>query len=256
VSCPRLQAPVRRLNPLACTDGEDRFGALRPATGSNLENPVRPTPCGGQDVRSVVLLRLVRLHRRDGKVATGGPGDGTANRKELAVDRAAKKELVTTLHGVFKDTNVVVVAHYSGLNVAQMQMLRKQMKQAGAAVKVAKNRLAKIALEGTDAAAIAPLLKGPTLIAYSGDPVAAPKAATDFAKANDKFVILGGAMGKTALDPNGVKALAALPSLDELRARIVGLIQAPATKIAQVVNAPAAKVARVVQAYAKKGEAA
>jgi large subunit ribosomal protein L10 len=172
------------------------------------------------------------------------------------VDRAAKKELVTALNGVFKATGVVVVAHYSGLNVAQMQTLRRQMKHAGAAVKVAKNRLAKIALEGTDAAVIVPLLKGPTLIAYSGDPVGAPKAAADFAKTNEKFVILGGAMGKTALDAYGVKALAALPSLDELRAKIVGLIQAPATKIAQVVNAPAAKVARVVQAYAAKSEAA
>ncbi len=192
------------------------------------------------------------------QVATGGfvQSDGPANRKELAVDRAAKKELVATLNGIFKSNAVVVVAHYSGLTVPQMQSLRKQMKQAGASVKVAKNRLAKIALEGTDAAVIVPLLKGPTLIAYSGDPIAAPKVASDFAKANDKFVILGGAMGKTALDSNAVKALAALPSLDELRAKIVGLIQAPATKIAQLVNAPAAKVARVVQAYAKKGEAA
>jgi large subunit ribosomal protein L10 len=172
------------------------------------------------------------------------------------VDRAAKKELVTALNGVFKDTNVVVVAHYSGLTVAQMQTLRRQMKQAGAAVKVAKNRLAKIALEGTDAAVVAPLLKGPTLIAFSGDPIAAPKVATDFAKAHEKFVILGGAMGKTALNPDGIKALASLPSLDELRAKIVGLIQAPATKIAQVINAPAVKVARVVQAYANKSEAA
>ena len=136
-----------------------------------------------------------------------------------------------------------------------MQILRRQMKQSGATVKVAKNRLAKIALEGSDVASIAPLLKGPALIAYSGDPVAAPKAAVDFAKANEKFVILGGAMGKTTLDPNGIKALAALPSLDELRAKIVGLVVAPATKIAQVVNAPAAKLARVVHAYsAKSGE--
>jgi large subunit ribosomal protein L10 len=172
------------------------------------------------------------------------------------VDRAAKKELVTTLNGVLKATTVVVVAHYAGLNVAQMQSLRKQMKQAGAAVKVAKNRLAKIALEGTDAAVIVPLLKGPTLIAYSSDPVAAPKVAADFARTNEKLVILGGAMGPTALDANGVRALASLPSLDELRARIVGLVQAPATKIAQVVNAPAAKVARVVKAYAEKSEAA
>jgi large subunit ribosomal protein L10 len=172
------------------------------------------------------------------------------------MDRAEKKELVGTLNEVFKATNVVVVAHYSGLTVAQMQKLRAQMKQAGASVKVTKNRLAKIALEGTDVAAIASLLKGPTVLAYSGDPVAAPKVAVDFAKGNEKFVILGGSMGKTALNPDGVKALASLPSLDELRAKLVGLIQAPATKIAQLVNAPAAKVARVVQAYASKSEAA
>jgi large subunit ribosomal protein L10 len=172
------------------------------------------------------------------------------------MDRAEKKELVGTLNEVFKAANVVVVAHYSGLTVAQMQKLRTQMKQAGATVKVTKNRLAKIALEGTDVAAIGPLLKGQTVLAYSGDPVAAPKVAVDFAKANEKFVILGGSMGKTALNADGVKALASLPSLDELRAKLVGLIQAPATKIARVVNAPAVKVARVVQAYAEKGEAA
>jgi large subunit ribosomal protein L10 len=172
------------------------------------------------------------------------------------VDRAAKQELVASLNGVFKNTAVVVVARNSGLTVAQMQNLRKQMKQAGAAVKVTKNRLAKIALEGTDAVAVVPLLKGPTVFAYSGDPIAAPKVAADFAKAHEKFVILGGAMGKTALDPNGVKALAALPSLDQLRATLIGLIQAPATKIARVISAPATKVARVLSAYAKKGEAA
>src|SRR6202521_1920284 len=175
--------------------------------------------------------------------------------REDPVDRAGKKELVAALNAAFKATNVVVVAHYSGLTVAQMQNLRRQMKHAGAAVKVAKNRLAQIALDGTDVATIGPLLKGPTLIAFSGDPVAAPKVAVDFAKTHERFVILGGAMGKTALDPNGVKALASLPSLDELRAKIVGLIQAPATKIAQVINAPAAKLARVVQAYANKSGA-
>jgi len=160
--------------------------------------------------------------------------------------------MVSDLGTVFKATKVVVVAHYSGLTVAQMQTLRRQMKQAGASVRVAKNRLAKIALEGSDFASIAPLLKGPTLMAFSGDPIAAPKAAVDFAKTHEQFVILGGAMGTTALDSNAVKALAALPSLDELRGRIVGLLVAPATKIAQLVNAPAAKVARVVQAYASK----
>jgi large subunit ribosomal protein L10 len=173
------------------------------------------------------------------------------------MDRAEKTELVASLQEVFKTTNVVVVCHYAGLTVAQMSTLRRQARQAGARVKVTKNRLAKIALEGTDVASISALLKGPTLLAYSGDPVAAPKVANDFAKTNDKLVILGGAMGKTALDPNAVKALAALPSLDELRAKLVGLIQAPATKVAQVVNAPAAKVARVISAYASKsGEAA
>ncbi|HEX5846786.1 MAG TPA: 50S ribosomal protein L10 [Rhodoplanes sp.] len=171
------------------------------------------------------------------------------------MDRAAKKELVATLSEVFKSSNVVVVAHYAGLTVNQLQALRRQAKQAGAAVKVAKNRLAKIALDGTDGAVVAPLLKGPTVLAYSGDPVAAPKVVADFAKANDKLVILGGALGKTALGPDGVKALAALPSLDELRATIIGLIQAPATKLAQVITAPAAKVARVVQAYAAKADA-
>ena len=172
------------------------------------------------------------------------------------MDRAEKAELVTTLSDVFKTTSVVVVAHYSGLTVPQMQALRRQMKANGATVKVAKNRLAKIALEGSDVAHMAPLLKGPTLIAYSSDPVAAPKVAVDFAKANDKFVILGGAMGTTALNVDGVKALATLPSLDELRAKLVGLIQAPATKIAQLTTAPAAKLARVFGAYAKQDEAA
>jgi large subunit ribosomal protein L10 len=172
------------------------------------------------------------------------------------VDRAGKNELVAALNAVFKTTKVVVVAHYSGLTVAQMQTLRRQMKQAGAAVKVAKNRLAKIALDGTEVAAIAPLLKGPTLIAYSGDPVAAPKVAVDFAKANERFVILGGAMGNTPLNSDAVKALAALPSLDELRATMVGLIQAPATKLVRLLNTPGTQLARVIQAYADKSEAA
>src|SRR3954469_6223100 len=179
-----------------------------------------------------------------------------ANRRELAVEKAAKKEAVESLNTVFKTTSVAVVAHYSGLTVAQMQKLRTQMKQAGASVKVSKNRLAKIALEGTDVVAIGSLLKGPTVIATSNDPVAAPKVAVEFAKTNDKFVILGGSMGKTVLNVDSVKALAALPSLDELRGKIVGLIVGPATKIAQLTTAPAAKLARVVQAYASKSEAA
>jgi len=172
------------------------------------------------------------------------------------VDRAEKKEAVAALNDVFKTTSVVVVAHYSGLTVAQMQRLRKQMREAGAQVQVAKNRLVKIALEGTPSASIAGLMTGPTLIAYSDDPVAAPKAAVAFAKDNDKLVILGGAMGQTALDPNSVRSLATMPSLDELRAKIVGLVQAPATKLAQLTNAPAAKLARVLSAYAEKDKEA
>jgi large subunit ribosomal protein L10 len=172
------------------------------------------------------------------------------------VDRAEKQELVTTLNGVFKSAGTVVVAHYSGLTVAQMTALRRQMKKSGAGLKVAKNRLVKKALEGTDVASIAPLFKGPTVIAFSSDPVAAPKVAVDFAKGHEKFVILGGAMGTTALNLDGVKALASLPSLDELRAKLVGLIQAPATKLAQLANAPAAKLARVFGAYGQKSEAA
>jgi len=172
------------------------------------------------------------------------------------VDRAAKKELVETLNSTFKSSGVSVVAHYSGLTVAQMQILRKRMKAAGGAVKVSKNRLAKIALQGTDAVSIVSLLKGQTVIATSSDPITAPKIAVEFAKTNEQFVILGGSMGTTALSPDGVKALAVLPSLDELRAKLVGLLVAPATKIAQLSTAPAAKLARVVQAYASKSEAA
>jgi large subunit ribosomal protein L10 len=204
---------------------------------------------------SLVLTSTARfsvvLPNGGGQGARHQPRRKAAYRRER-LDRSEKSEMVRDLGEVFKATKVVVVAHYSGLTVAQMQTLRRQMKQAGASVRVAKNRLAKIALEGSDVAAIGPLLKGPTLIAFSGDPIAAPKAAVDFAKSHEQFVILGGAMGTTALDPNGIKALAALPSLDELRGKIVGLIVAPATKIAQLVNAPAAKVARVVQAYAAK----
>ena len=210
------------------------------------------------------VLGVIRPEVRCGgrRVQPGGPALGlrswakAANRRELAVERAAKKEAVEQLHEVFKTTGVAVVAHYSGLTVAQMQNLRKQMKQAGASVKVSKNRLAKIALEGTDVVGIGPLLKGPTVIATSNDPVAAPKVAIEFAKANEKFVILGGSMGSTVLNVDSVKALASLPSLDELRGKLVGLIQAPATKLAQLANAPAAKVARVIQAHASKGEAA
>lgn len=172
------------------------------------------------------------------------------------MDRAEKAELVGSLTEAFKSSGAIVVAHYAGLTVADMENLRVQMKQAGGQVKVAKNRLAKLALKETDNADISDLFKGPTVIAYSEDPVVAPKIAMKFAEKNDKFVVLGGAMGSTELDAAGVKALASVPSLDELRATIAGLLTRPATKIAVVVQAPAGQIARVISAYSEKGEAA
>ena len=172
------------------------------------------------------------------------------------MERAEKQEFVTGLRSTFQANASVIVAHYAGLSVSDMQALRKQAKQAGVSVKVAKNRLAKIALDGTEAASIAPLLKGPTLLAYSSDPVAAAKVAVEYAKVNEKLIVLGGAMGATSLDPKGVKNLASLPSLDELRGKIVGLLVAPETKLAQLANAPASKLARVVAAYSEKEKAA
>ena len=172
------------------------------------------------------------------------------------MERAEKREVVAALHDAFAKTGVIVVAHYAGLSVAEMTKFRREVRGAGGNVKVAKNKLVKLALEGTDAKGIADLLKGPTCLAYSADPVAAPKAAVKFAKTNEKFVLLGGAMGRTNLDAKGVEALAALPSLDELRAKLVGMIQTPATRIAGVLQAPAGQLARVFAAYSKRDEAA
>ena len=172
------------------------------------------------------------------------------------MERAEKTELVATLNQVFKSTGVIVVAHNKGLTVNQVNDLRNKMAQAGATVKVAKNRLAKLALDGTDATGIKDLFVGPTMLAYADDPMAAPKVAAAFAKGNEKFVVLGGALGKTVLDANAVKALAELPSLDELRGKIVGLLQAPATRIAGVLAAPGGQIARVINAYATKDQAA
>lgn len=172
------------------------------------------------------------------------------------MDRAQKRELVTALHEVFSNTGVIVVAHYSGLTVADMTEFRNRARDAGAKVKVAKNRLVKRALEGTEVSGITDLFTGPTCITYSDDLVAAPKAAVNFARENDKLVILGGTMGASALDIAGVKSLASLPSLDELRGKLAGLVQAPAGKIAQVVNAPASKLARVFSAKGAEQAAA
>ena len=168
------------------------------------------------------------------------------------MDRSQKAELVDQLKQVFSETSVVVVTRNLGLTVAQSTDLRLKMRDAGAQFKVAKNRLALIALEDTRYKPIGDLLKGPTALATSGDPVAAAKVAVDFAKTTDRFEIVGGAMGDTLLDADGIKALAALPSLDELRATLIGLIQAPATKIARTVNEPGAQLARIFTAYAAK----
>ena len=168
------------------------------------------------------------------------------------MDRSQKADLVDELKQVFSETSVVVVTRNLGLTVAQSTDLRNRMRNAGAAYKVTKNTLALIALEGTTYAPLSDMLTGPTALATSSDPVAAAKAAVDFAKTNDRLEIVGGAMGETMLDVNGVKALAELPSLDELRAKIVGLIQAPASKIARTINEPGAQLARVFGAYAAR----
>jgi large subunit ribosomal protein L10 len=171
------------------------------------------------------------------------------------MDRSQKTEAVAELNAVFNEVGVVVVTRNLGMSVAQSTDLRNKMREAGASYKVAKNRLAKLALKDTDYVGIEEFLSGPTALAWSEDPVAAAKAAVDFAKSNDKLEIVGGSMGTQVLDEAGVKALASMPSLDELRGTIVGLINAPATKIAQVVNAPANKLARVFGAYAATEDA-
>ena len=168
------------------------------------------------------------------------------------MEKAKKAEVVEDLNGVFAKAGSVVVAHYSGMTVAQMSDLRSRMRAAGASFRVSKNRLAVRALKGTPVEGIAHLFKGPTGIAVSDDPIAASKVAVAYAKDNNKLVILGGSVGATTLDVNGVKALATLPSLDELRGKIVGLLVAPATKIAGIVQAPAGQLARVIGAYSKK----
>jgi large subunit ribosomal protein L10 len=171
------------------------------------------------------------------------------------MDRAQKSEQVAELKQVFNESGAVVITRNLGLTVAQSTDLRNRMRDAGARFRVAKNTLALIAVEGTTYGPISDMLTGPTALATSSDPIAAAKVAVDFAKTTDRFEIVGGAMGDTLLDVSGVKALAELPSLDELRARIVGLIQAPATKVAQVIQAPAAQLARVFGAYAAKENA-
>ena len=172
------------------------------------------------------------------------------------MDRAQKEKVVEELGQIFESSGVVVVAHYEGMTVAQMQDLRAKMREAGGSVRVAKNRLAKIALEGRPCASIADYLTGMTVLSYSEDPVAAAKVIDEYARGNDKLVILGGAMGDTALDPEGVKAVAKMPSREELIASIVGCIAAPAANIAGAIGAPASNIAGILSTLEERAEAA
>ncbi len=174
------------------------------------------------------------------------------------MDRIEKREFVAELSAVFADTSIIVVTRNDGMTVADVTALRVKMRAAGASFKVAKNRLALLALDGTRFDGLKPLMKGPTAISWSADPVAVAKVAVDFAKTNEKFVLVGGSLGTQMLDVAGVKALAELPSLDALRAKLLGLLNAPATRIAGVLQAPGAQLARVFAAYAdsEKSEAA
>lgn len=172
------------------------------------------------------------------------------------MDRTEKREFVASLAAVFADTSFVLVGRNNGLTVAEVSDLRRRMRGAGATYRVAKNRLALLALDGTRFHGLSPLLKGPTALAWSKDPVAVAKTAVEFARTNDKFVVLGGALGTQALNADGVKALAELPSLETLRAGLLGLIQTPATRIAGVLQAPGSQLARVFGAFAKKDEGA
>ena len=170
------------------------------------------------------------------------------------MDRTQKQALVETLQQDLAGSACIVVTHQTGLSVAEVTQLRRQMRTAGAGYRVTKNRLVKRALEGTEFASLVPFFSGPTAIAFSRDPVAAAKAAVAYANRNDKLTIVGGGLNGQALDAAGVRALATLPSLDELRSKIIGLIQAPATKLAALLQAPAAQIARVIAAHADQGE--
>ncbi len=168
------------------------------------------------------------------------------------MDRAQKAESIETLKGVFADAGAVVVTHYLGLTVAEMTDLRGRLRQQGAKLKVVKNTLVQKALDGSVGESGDALFKGPVAIAYAPDPVSAAKVVTQYAKDNDKFIVVGGVMGDVVLDAKGVGSLATLPSLDQIRSQLIGLINAPATKLATVTQAPAAQIARVLRAYADK----
>lgn len=168
------------------------------------------------------------------------------------MNRAEKKDLIEDVHAKLKAASTMVVTQYRGLTVAEMTDLRRKMRASGASFKVAKNRLVKLAAKGTNFEATSDMLKGPTAVAFSADPVAAAKGVVEFAKNNEKLVIIGGMYDGKALDVNAIQALAKLPSLDELRAKIIGMLKTPATRIASVLQAPGGQVARVIAAKAKK----
>ena len=172
------------------------------------------------------------------------------------MDRTEKREFVASLASVFAETSMVVVTRNNGLTVAEVTDLRRRMRASGSSFRVAKNRLTNLALDGTRFDGLRPLLKGPTALAWSTDPVAVSKAAVEFAKINEKFVVVGGALGTQTLDASGVKALSELPSLDALRAGLLGMLATPATRIAGILQAPAGQLARVFGAYAKRDEVA
>ena len=186
-------------------------------------------------------------------------GPSVTNRKSSIgdfMDRSQKEALVASMHDIFEQSSTIVVTHYSGLTVGEMTDLRARMRDAGAQFKVTKNRLTRRALAGTKFEGLSDLFDGPTAIAFSNDPVAPAKVAVKYAKENEKLIVIGGALDEKVLNETEVKALATLPSLDEQRATLLGLLQAPATKIAGVLQAPAGQLARVFGAYSAKADAA
>jgi large subunit ribosomal protein L10 len=190
----------------------------------------------------------------------GQPGaearEGRRASMETIVDRTAKREFVAELHQSLQATSMIVVARNTGLTVDEASDLRRKMRASGSTYKVAKNRLAHLALEGTPFGGIMPMLKGPTALAWSTDPVSVAKTAVEFARTNEKFTVVGGALGARTLNADGIKALADLPSLDTLRAGLLGMISTPATRIAAILQAPGGQLARVFGAFARKEEPA
>jgi len=211
--------------------------------------PARLEPLGqAKRVRNSGLVRTCILFET-GRIP--GIGAGRKHRRR-SVDREKKKALVAELRQTFDENELLVITHQSGLTVAEASDLRRQMREAGARFKVTKNRLVKLALKGTKFEQLTDDFSGPTAIAVSVDPVAAAKVAVGFADKNDKLTIVAGALGEKNLDKESIKALARLPSLDELRAKIIGVLMAPAGKLASVTQAPASQLARVLNAYATK----